>query len=110
MDTYLLYDRVCLREAHSHEQFLSHLNYTLAELCSMYGEEKVMEGPLCTVERVGEAVAIRDEYALAVLDNILYLCSGDDRHKTDFTAHARYAYNTLWREKNMGRRIRREVW
>lgn len=110
MDTYLLYDRVCLKGQISQEQFLSHLNYTLAELCAMYGEEKVMEGPLYTVERVGETVDIYPEYTACITDNILFLAGGGENLKVDFTAHAAYAFHTLWNRKNKGKRIRREVW
>lgn len=110
MDTNLLYDRVCAVKKIGQENFLDHLNYTVTELCSIYGEEWVMAAPFRRTERVGEAVQVKDIFSVAVEDNILYLMTGDERHKTDFTAHAKYAYNTLWRQKNTGRRIRREGW
>ena len=110
MDTNLLYDRVCAAPELSQEDFLSYLNYTLGELCAIYGEEYVMDGPLRRIERVGDTLHLREAFATAVEDDLLYLATGDERHKTDFTAHAAYAYNTLWRRKNVGRRVRREAW
>lgn len=110
MDTNLLYDRVCAAREVSQEDFLSYLNYTLCELCAIYGEEFVMNGPLRRVERVGDTAGVREVFAAAVEDDLMYLATGDERHKTDFAAHAAYAYNTLWREKNLGRRVRREAW
>ncbi len=110
MDTFTIFDRVCAVKEISQETFLSHLNYALAELCAMYGEDKVMEGAPHPTEKVGDAVNVYEEYVPAILDDILFLVTGDDRHKTDFVSHARYAYNTLWRKRNLRRRIRREVW
>lgn len=110
MDTFTIFDRVCAEREISQEAFLSHLNYTLAELCATYGEDKVMEGAPHPAEKVGDAVNVYEEYVPAILDNILFLTTGEVRHKTDFTAHAAYAFNTLWRKRNLRRRIRREVW
>lgn len=110
MDTMKLYERVCERAECDHARFLSALNYAADELCAMYGETNVLCGARREAARVGQDMPLREQYGTAVLDDILYLLTRDERFKTDFCAHAEYAYRSVWREQSRGRRIPREVW
>ena len=111
MDTTLLYEHLCQVKPVTHAQLLAALNATVRELCALYGEKYVLrDGALRPITRVGQSPCIAEDYEGAVLDNLLYHATGEERYKTDFLAHAQYAYHNLWRGRSAGRRIRREVW
>lgn len=54
---------------------------------------------------VNEDIPVYDEYFAALLNNVLFLISGDTNRKTDSTAEAENAYRAVWSIKSRGRRF-----
>ena len=110
MDTAKLYERICALVPCSHTEFISCAEYARDELCALYGKEYATFGVTVPLEKVGGEYGVRDEFASAIFDDIMYRLTNDERYKTDFLAHAENAYRTVWRESSRGRRIHGEVW
>ena len=111
MKTEKIYEYVCKVITVPQDRFFAALNYSVRELVSKYGAFIVTGRDAVTdAVRTDEGVRVRDEFITPLTDNILYLLTGDSNYKTDFTAHAQYAYHTVWRKNNSGKRIRKENW
>ena len=107
MDIKYLYERVCLKAPVARDKFLAALNYTVRELISLYGEKHVKkDGNIAVPASLQTDPGIYDDYENAFYDNIMYFNTGEASHKTDFMAHAQYAYHNVWRRKNKGKRIK----
>lgn len=93
------------------DRFLAAVNYTIRELVSLYGAEYVLQkGAIRTLTSIGTDPGLYEDYESALYDNVMYFASENPEHKTDFVAHAQYAYHNVWRTKSAGKRIHREVW
>lgn len=111
MKTENIYEYVCKVISVPQDRFFAALNYTVRELVSKYGVFTVTgTDAVPDAVRTDEDVKVRDEFITPLTDNILYLLTGNPDYKTDFTAHAQYAYHTVWRKINRGKRIRKEIW
>lgn len=111
MKTETVYEYVCKIKAVPQDRFFAALNYTVRELVSKFGADIVMESSVIyDIVRLKDSTGVREEFSDALIDNILYLLTGDADRKTDFTAHAQYAYHTVWNEKNRGKGRRKEKW
>ena len=111
MDIKYLYERICMKAPMEQDRFLAAVNYTIRELISLYGSEYVQSGgPVRPVLHVNSDPGIYEDYEDALFDNVMYFASNDASYKTDFVAHAQYAYHNVWRRKTKGKRIHREAW
>ena len=111
MDLKYLYERVCMKAPIGQDRFLAAVNYTLRELVSLYGEPFVQQqGPARVLTGMNADPGLYEDYEDAVYDNVMYFATGDGNWKTDFVAHAQYAYHNVWRRKTKGKRIGKEAW
>ncbi|MCI8331334.1 MAG: hypothetical protein HFE78_00695 [Clostridiales bacterium] len=111
MDIKYLYERVCMQAPIEQDRFLAAVNYTVRELISLYGSDYVQrDGPVRPLLNVNSDPGIYEDYEDALYDNVMYFASNESNYKTDFVAHAQYAYHNVWRKKNKGKRIHREAW
>lgn len=92
-----IYDTVTLRQPCSHGQFLSHLDLTVRTLMSQFGMKYVISGESYGIPRtVEDDIPVFDEYYTSIVDNILFLLTGDGDRKTDYVAESADAYKTVW--------------
>ncbi len=111
MNTGKIYEHVCKVKPIPQDRFFAALNYTERELVSKYGKDTVLDrAALIDIVRLDDDTGTKAAFDNAIIDNILYLVTGEEHYKTDFAAHAQYAYHTVWNEKNRGKRIRKEIW
>lgn len=99
-----LYDAVRLRTPCSQNEFLTHFDQTVRTLIAQYRVPYVvLKARIYGKPRsVGDDVPIYDEYYSAILNNVLFLLTGDIDRKSDFVAEAVAAYKSVWSEKSRG--------
>lgn len=112
MDVHSIYERVTFTTAIDQVTFIGYLKDAVSELRTFYGDMYVLSRPDNPegIETLDDGISVYDEYFSAIIDDILFYATGDDDRKTDFVSKSKYAYHTVWRRKNTGRRIRKDVW
>ena len=102
-----LYDMVKLRESCSQNEFLTYFDQTVRTLIGEYrAPYVVLTARIYSKPRtVNEDVPVYDEYYSAVLNNVLFLLTGDNDRKTDFVAESVAAYKSVWAGQMRGKRI-----
>lgn len=112
MDLITLYDRVQQTLPMDTNAFMSHLNSTIDELYAQYDEKYILIPNAVKVyaTSMDDGLNIYDEYTAAIVDNILYLGSGDSNKKTDFQYHVQMAKNRVWKKYHVERHLTKEVW
>ena len=107
MNVKSLYDAVVLRAPCSHNRFLTHLDTTVRTLTAQYSMPYVVEcGESYGFPRsVENDIPVYEEYFPAILDNILFLLTGDEARKADYVREAEAAYKSVWSAKAKGMKI-----
>lgn len=102
-----LYDAVKLRTSCSQNEFLTYFDQSVRSLIAEYrAPYVVLKARIYGKPRsVSEDVPVYDEYYTAILNNILFLLTGDTDRKTDFVAEAVAAYKSVWSWKAHGLRF-----
>lgn len=102
-----IYDTVKLQVSCSQNDFLTYLDQSVRTLISRFKEPYVVEkgGKYGKPATVNTDIPIYEEYYPAVLNNILFLLTGNSDRKTDSTAEAEYAYRSVWSKKSRGKRF-----
>lgn len=102
-----IYDTVKLQTSCSQNDFLTYLDQSVRTLITQYKEPYVVEknGKYGKPTSVNADVPIYDEYYPAILNNVLFLLTGNTDRKTDSTAESEYAYRAVWAKKSRGRRF-----
>ena len=103
-----IYDTVVLRSPCSHNQFLTHLDMTVRTLTAQYSMPYVVLGGKSYgfPRSVENDIPVHEEYYPAIVDNILFLLTGDTDRKTDYVQEAESAYKAVWSRMARGRTIR----
>lgn len=103
-----IYDTVVLRSPCSHNQFLTHLDMTVRTLTAQYSMPYVVLGGKSYgfPRSVENDIPVHEEYYPAIVDNILFLLTGDADRKTDYVQEAESAYKAVWSRMAKGRTIR----
>ena len=85
--------------------FLSAYNESVAWLLTLYGEKYVLTPGAVFLEAdvLDDNCPVRDEYAGAVLDRILYLTAGNTDRMAMSQQSAEAAYRTVWRKGAYGK-------
>jgi hypothetical protein len=112
MDTKTLYKRVIITTPMTQQEFIAFFNDTVQVLNARYGAKYIAEesGSLLEIQTIDGPSGVRDIYTKCIADNIEYLKSGDKNKQNDFAINADSAYLTVWREKNKGKKVRKERW
>ena len=112
MDLITLYDRVVQTLPLDTNAFMSHLNSTIDEFYAQYDEKYILTPGATKVyaTSMDDGLNIYSEYTSAIVDNILYLASGDANKKTDYQAHVQMAYKRVWKRYHSERHLTKEVW
>lgn len=102
-----LYDAVKLRTSCSQNEFLTYFDQTVRTLIAEYHVSYViLRARIYGKPRtVNEDVPVYDEYYPAILNNVLFLLTGDVDRKSDFVAEAVAAYKSVWSVKARGVRF-----
>ena len=108
MNTKSLYDTITLRSPCSHNKFLTYLDLTVRSLISQHKASYVIEGSknYITPQSVNDDIPIHEEYYSAIINNIMFLLTGDTTYKSDFVYEADSAYISVWSKKARGKKIR----
>ena len=92
-----IYETVEMTSACSQPKFLSYLDTTVKSLIAKYGVKRVIEDrAYVKPTSISDDLPVKAEYLNAIVDNILYLVTGNPDFKTDYIAEAEYAYKTVW--------------
>lgn len=107
-DTTKLYNRVYSEGEISERDFVRVFNDCARYLLNKFGEEYVIEsdGVSPTIERVGDASAIFDNYFGAIFAALMFKLTGEQTKREEFLVLSTEAYCSLWKEKIKNRRIR----
>lgn len=108
MNVKSIYDTVVLRYPCSHNQFLTHLDMTVRTLTAQYSMPYVIEkGASYGIPRSVESdIPVYEAYFPAIVDNVLFLLTGENDRKTDYVQEADAAYKSVWSAMAKGRSIR----
>lgn len=105
MNILSIYDTCTHAVPMEQDKFLNHLDTTVRALMARYKPEYVCRADYHTPTSTRDEIPVYDAYFTAVVDNILYLATGDAARKTDYVEEARDAYKTVWSAKMRGRRF-----
>lgn len=88
--------------------FMSHLDTTIRALMARYGAKYVVLRHQVYTRPISveDEIPVHEEYFPAILDNILFLASGNPDRKTDYVQEAEDAYKTVWRKLLYGHKFR----
>ena len=103
-----LFEKVNLVLPLEQRRFFNYFTDTFYELCAMYPGFVAEAGAAYTPPKVlYDPNVIRPLYHNAMVDNIVYLASGAEVHKSEFIRKSREAYLTYWNENAKGRRMKK---
>lgn len=103
-----LYDTVTLTKPCTHNEFLTHVDTTIRTLIAKYGMNYVCypHSSYLAARYVEDDIPVYDDYYPAVLDNVLFLLTGDEAHKVDYVNNSDSGYKMVWRRKVVGKCMR----
>ena len=105
MNIKTIYDKITHISPMEPDSFLNHLDTTVRSLIARYKPEYVCIADYTTPTRLSDEIPVRDAYMPAVVDNILFLATGDAARKTDYVEEARDAYRTVWSARMRGKKF-----
>ena len=105
MNILSIYDTCTHAVPMEQDAFLSRLDTTVRALMSRFQPHYVCRDRYVTPTSVRDEIPVYDAYMPAVVDNILYLTTGDTARKADYVEEARDAYKTVWSEKARGKKF-----
>ena len=103
-----IYDTIVLRAPCSHNTFLTHLDMSIRSLITNYQGSYVIttgEGYV-PPKSVNDDVQVYEEYYSAIINNIMYLLTGDVNYKAYANIDGDSAYKAVWSQKVRGKKIR----
>lgn len=102
-----LYEQIQRTAKSGQDEFIAALDMTVRTLISRYGVRYVcLPGqPYVKPEGVNDEIPICEEYFPAIIDNILFMLTGDAARKTDYVEEARDAYKQVWSRRMRGARF-----
>ena len=117
MNIRAVYDRVNLTYPVGQNEFIAYFNDSVRSLAARYDAKFVFDRDedaepqaFAEAESISGVSGVRQAYADCIADNILYLISGDEKHKVDFVNKCDMAYKTVWRSFAKGRRRYGDRW
>jgi len=105
-----IFESVSLKVSISEREFIDKINLTLNEMASEYKFNNDKDNEKTVVYTVDENIDIDDRYLSAIVDNILYLSSGNADFKSEFIRKAKAADLSIYRENTKGRKLVRRSW
>lgn len=103
-----LYENVTHVQACSQDEFMSHVDTTVRALLARYDKEYVLLPKEVWIKHINinDDLPVREEYFVAIRDNVLFLLTGNGDRKTDFVNEAEDAFKTVWKHKMRGKKFR----
>lgn len=107
-----MYEKINLKTPIEQRKFFNYYDDSVNELISLYGErftieEEAFETP--TTDLYGDNVVL-PLYHNAIVDNILFMISGESDYKSEFVRKSKDAYLKYWNDRAKGVRQRRMRW
>ncbi len=117
----LIYEKVSLKTAMEQRRFFNYLNDTLCELFSLYNgnliytKEYISDSHHNTDEPIlvmslDDYLPLRHIYIPAIVDNIVFLNTGEEFLKTEFLRKSNDAFLSAYGSDARGRHIKRSRW
>ena len=106
-----IFEKVNLIIPIEQRRFFNFFDDTVRELWSMYGDFVFDKGTEYQPPK-----DLRDEnvvlplYHSAIVDNVIFLASGEETRKSEFIRKSRDAYLKYWNDNAKGRKMRRLEW
>lgn len=114
MTARLIYEKLNLKvPGIEQRRFFNWLNDTIDELRIMYKKNEYIfvNGEVFEpVKELDDELNIRDLFAGAIVDNLLYYAGAGDGYKSEFIRKSELAYNQYYRENKQNRIIRKMRW
>lgn len=107
MNVKAIYDTVTRTVSTTQGEFITYLDATVHTLTARYGFQYVIRHGKEYVKppSVQTDIPVWDAYFMAIVDNVLYMLTGNSDRKTDFVQEADDAYRSVWTEQIRGKRI-----
>lgn len=106
-----IFEKVNLIMPIEQRRFFNYFEDTVAELQSMYSgfvfEKDTEYQPPKTLSEENVVLPL---YHNAIVDNIVFLASGEETRKSEFIRKSRNAYLKYWNDNAKGRKIKRMEW
>lgn len=111
MSTLKIFEKVNLTVPIEQRRFFNYLEDTVAELSSMYSgfvfeKDTEFEPP----KALSDDMAVLPLYTDAIVDNIIFLATGEETRKSEFMRKSRAAYLKYWNDNAKGRKIQGARW
>lgn len=103
-----IYEKVLFKYPLEERIFLNYLSDSITELQTIVGNGIYKDDmKLYKIISLNDELPILDIYCPPIVDNILYLCGFDTNgsYKSEFLRKASLAKDSVWKEKNKGRKI-----
>lgn len=111
MSTLEIFEKVNLILPIEQRRFFNYFEDTVAELQVMYdGFVLKKDTEYHPPKDLSDKNVVLPLYHNAIVDNIVFLASGEEFRKTEFLRKSRDAYLKYWNDNAKGRRIRRMRW
>ena len=111
-----IFEKVNLIRPVEQRRFFNALNDTLWELRATYHDIQIKVTNAGGEDLNGKAHALMDKidgldlYLGAIVDNINFICGGEEKDKGEFVRKADLAHKTDWKKRCFGKVIKRMEW
>ncbi len=106
-----IYEKVTLAVPLEEKRFLSYTDDTVKELLILCDGFVVPKGEQYeTPTKLSVELNVLPLYADAIISNILFAATGDEKYKNEFLRKARLAYLKYWKDGSKGRHMKRMRW
>jgi hypothetical protein len=106
-----IYEKVSLVLPLEQRRFFNYFDDTVHELMSMYSgfvikKKEEYESP----KTLEDECTVLPLYAQAIVDNILFMATGEQNYKVEFLRKSRDAYLKYWNDNAKGRKLKGMEW
>ena len=106
-----IFEKVNLVTPIEQRKFFNFYNDSVNELFSMYSDFVIPKGiEYQPPKALADENAVLPLYHSAIVDNIIFLTSGEETRKSEFLRKARDAYLKYWNDNAKGRRVKEKRW
>jgi len=106
-----IFEKVNLIAPIEQRRFFNFFDDTVRELQALYGGFVFTKGTeYMPPTALDDENAVLPLYHSAVVDNIIFLVSGEEARKSEFIRKSREAYLKYWNDNAKGRKMRRLEW
>ena len=106
-----IFEKVNLKVPIEQRRFFNYFEDTVNELQTLYsGFVFVKDAEYQPPKTLSDENVVMPLYASAIVDNIIFLASGEENYKSEFIRKSRDAWLKYWNDNAKGRRLRSVRW